>query len=403
MAQNLTNFDEALKTDYLPVVRGQLNNATPLYSKIKRNSRDVSGKEWKGTVHHQRNSGVGAGAETDLPTAGQQEYKNPYGTVKFNRGRIQLSGPVMKASRNDKGAIVRALNSEMKGVTEDMKQEISYQIFNDGTGVRALVNGDPGTGTTLTVDAPGTLYLQDGMLVDIVDASTGAVEDADVVISAVTSTTAATVSAALDAGVEDNSKVVRANSTDGAGTSYEMVGLKGIVDDGTYVTSLHNLSRTTYPWWKCSTFANDDNSGTNRDLTLDLIQEAISAVEKNGSTINMIVSSIELRDAYLSLVKADGRFVNTLTLDGGWKALEYSSGATPIAWVADKDALPNTIFFLDTEHLEFMEMGDWDWMQEDGAVLSRVSGSDAYEAVLYWYAELTTDKPRAFSFLRDVQ
>jgi len=39
----------------------------------------------------------------------------------------------------------------------------------------------------------------------------------------------------------------------------------------------------------------------------------------------------------------------------------------------------------------------------DGAVLSRVSGSDAYEAVLYWYADLVTDRPRSFSFLRDVQ
>jgi hypothetical protein len=50
-----------------------------------------------------------------------------------------------------------------------------------------------------------------------------------------------------------------------------------------------------------------------------------------------------------------------------------------------------------------MQMSDWSWMDRDGAVLSRVSGEDSYEAVLYWYADLTTDKPKAHAFLRDVQ
>jgi hypothetical protein len=246
------------------------------------------------------------------------------------------------------------------------------------------------------------------MLIDVIDASSGAVEDEDVVISTVDSSTQVTISAAADANIEDNSIVVRANSTDGAGIlpsdSYEMMGLKGIVDDGTYVTTLHNLSRTSYNWWKCSTFTTDDNSGTNRDLTLDLIQDGITAVEKNGGDVKMIISSHDLRDTYVSLVTADKRYVNTLTLDGGWKALEYSSGGNgAIAWVADVDCPPNTLFFVDTDHLKIMEMSDWDWMNEDGAILSRVSDADAYEAVLFWYSELATDRPRAHSFLRDVK
>jgi len=49
-----------------------------------------------------------------------------------------------------------------------------------------------------------------------------------------------------------------------------------------------------------------------------------------------------------------------------------------------------------------MQMSGWEWMDEDGAVLSRVSNSDAYEAVLFKYADLATDRPRAHSFLRDI-
>lgn len=272
----------------------------------------------------------------------------------------------MKASRNDKGAIIRALDSEIQGAVRDLKKEINFQLNNDGTSRRCLVNGDPSTGTTLTVDAPGTNYLYDGMIIDVlgIDDGDGATNDADVVITTVDSATEVTVSAALDAAIDDNDWVVRANSTDGAGVlasdSYEMMGIKGIVDDATYVDTLHNLARGSYAWWKCSTFTNDDNSGTNRDLSLDLIQEAITAVEKNGDNVNLIVSSPEMRDAYAALLVADKRFVNTLDLDGGFKALEYSG----IPWVADSDCQPNTVFFLNTDRLFIMQMGDWDWMDE---------------------------------------
>lgn len=96
MAQNLSNFDEALRIDYLPVIRKQLNDSTILLNKLERNERDVSGKEWRKVAHYARNSGVGAGSETGLPTAGQQAYKNPYGSVKYLRGRIQVSGRFIK-------------------------------------------------------------------------------------------------------------------------------------------------------------------------------------------------------------------------------------------------------------------------------------------------------------------
>lgn len=406
MAQTLTNFDEALKIDYLPAIREQLENSTVLLSKIERNTKDVEGKRWQLTAHSQRNSGVGAGSETGLPTAGQQGYKNPYGNVKYNRGRIQLSGPVMKAARSDKGSMVRALDSETKGVVTDLKKDVNYQLMNDGTAVRALVNGDPGTGTTLTVDNPGTNWLFDGMKIDILNPSGGAARanSSAIAITSVDSTTVATMTAALDTAVADNDYVTRAGATDGAGTSYEMMGLKGIVDDGTYVTTLHNLSRNTYAWWKCSTHSEDDNGGTLRALSRELIQKSISAVEKNGGTVSMILSGHDLRDAYVSLEKSDNRYVNTLTLDGGWRALEYTSGGNgSIPWVVDVDMLPNTIFFLDLNHLFLMEMSGWDWMDEDGAILSRVANSDAYEAVLFKYADLATDRPRAHSFLRDVQ
>lgn len=401
MAQNLANFNEALKIDYLPAIREQLNHATVLLDKVQRNSEDVSGKQWQLTVHHRRNSGVGARADGGtLPTAGHQEYKNPYGQVKYNYGRIEVTGPTIKASRDNEGAIVRALNSEIKGVVRDLKKDINFQLFGAGTGVRALVNGDPGTGTTLTVDGPGTMYLSEGMLIDILDPSTGLARanSTGIEIDLVTSDTTVTMSAALDAAVEDNDWVVRSGARAGA-TVYEMMGLKGIVDDGTYLDTLHNLSRTTYPWWKCTTFTNDDNGGSLRSVTRALMQEAVSAVEKNGGNVGLIVTTYELRDSYIAEIIADKRHVNTMKLDGGWTGVEFNG----LAVVADPDCTPNTMYFLDLDHLFIMQMADFDWMDEDGSILTKVSGKDSYEAILFHYAEFATDRARAHTFLRDVE
>jgi hypothetical protein len=406
-AQILSTFDAALKIDYLPVIREQLNNAGVLSSRIERNERDVSGKQWQITTHTSRNSGVGSGTETGLPTAGYQSYANPYGNVKYTRGRISVSGPVIEASKGDKGAMARALESEIKGVTADMKKEVNYQFFNDGTAVRALINGDPGTEVTLTLDTPGTRWLSEGMKVSIIAPATGDIttNGSNLTLSKILSATSAELSAAADADVADNDWVIRygARAVGGGSLannpSYEMMGLKGIIDDGTYVDTLHNISRTTYPYWNCSTNSTDSNSGTLRDMTLDLIQASLTSVEVNGGKTNLIISDHALRDAYAALVVADKRFVNTMKLDGGWTALEYNG----IPWVADGDCPANTVFFVDTDHLQIMQMSDWNWMDRDGAVLSRVSGEDSYEAVLYWYADLTTDKPKAHAFLRDVQ
>jgi len=406
-AQILSTFDAALKIDYLPVIREQLNNTNILSAKIERNERDVSGKRWQITTHTTRNSGVGAGTETGLPTAGKQAYANPYGNVKYNRGRISVSGPVIEASKNDKGAMARALESEIKGVTADLKKEVNYQFFNDGTAVRAIINGDPGTEVTLTLDNPGTRWLQEGMIIDIIDPATGDVTTSgtSLTLSTISSATAAKLSAAANADVADNDWIIRHGARAlGGGSltlnpSYEMMGLKGIIDDGTYVDTLHNISRTSYPYWNCSVNSTDSNGGTLRDLTLDLIQASLTSVEINGGKTSLIISDHALRDAYASLVVADKRFVNTMKLDGGFSALEYNG----MPWVADADCPANTIFFVDTDHLQIMQMSDWSWMDRDGAVLSRVSGEDSYEAVLYWYADLTTDKPKAHAFLRDVQ
>jgi len=133
--QNLSYFDEALKINYLPVIREQLNHSTILLDKLQRNERDVQGKRWQLVAHYMRNSGVGGGSETGLPTAGYQNYKNPYGNVRYNRGRISVSGKSLRLGPPEKqfSGTTTFLNSVdfLLFVQENTERNARWRACND--------------------------------------------------------------------------------------------------------------------------------------------------------------------------------------------------------------------------------------------------------------------------------
>ena len=179
------------------------------------------------------------------------------------------------------------------------------------------------------------------------------------------------------------------------------MGLLGIIDDTTYTTTLQNITKSAGNdvWFRANVLA---NGGTNRALTLDLLQQSSDEAEKKGGRISIIVATYELRRKYADLLVADKRFVNKLSLDGGFSALEYSAGGEPIPFVVDRHSRDNMIFFIDESTLALYRASDFDWMDSDGNILSRVSGRDAYEATLFIYQNLGVTAPNRNTVLRDV-
>jgi hypothetical protein len=64
--------------------------------------------------------------------------------------------------------------------------------------------------------------------------------------------------------------------------------------------------------------------------------------------------------------------------------------------IVDKNLAAGKLYAIDESMLKMYKMADYDWMDQDGAILSRVSGYDAYEAVLYCYMELGMFARNAF-------
>ena len=432
----LSTYDEVLKTFYLPAIQEQLNNDTFLSSILDTNEKDISGKNATIECHYGRSTGTGARADGGaLPTADYQKFKTATVPCKYQYGRVAFSGPTIAATRDEKGSYAKVVDTEIRGIVDDLKQEVNRQLWGAGYGVLARWRTTVGATTTMTVQKLyrantaggdgfgstfGAKYLEENnALVDVLVETSGST-----VTVATVGTTDLAVSAIVESSGYDTITLTNASITEAAGTFYvrpgnmvtvtaasstagagrlEMMGLRGIVTnedideivfyDGTdrgmasLNDPLQGLAVGTYAWWKANVDSYSTRYGGQRALTFNLMQKMFDKVEKKagvGYGPDVILTTRAIRREYLDLCQADRRSVNTMSLDGGWEALDYNG----IPLMVDNDAIDGEMYFLTTKDLQIYRMSDYDWMQKDGAILSRISGYDAYEAIIYRYAEM---------------
>jgi hypothetical protein len=394
---DLTVFDALLKDIYLGPIQRQFLIATPLLTLLKKdaNNVDAGGRQAVIPVHLRSPQSIGARPDGGaLPAAGNGTYLNEKVPLKYNYATLTITGPTIRAALKKEGAFAQAVDTTLGDIYDAFLQDINRQLIANGDGGLAVVVGTA-AGQVLTVDNPGTQYIKTGMLLDANVVTTGVEHAADVEVESVDeSAGTVTFKAGGDlTSIVDNDVLCRAG-TRLLTVGYEMTGLASIVnnDSGT----LHNISRTTYPEWKAKVY---DNSGTLRDISLTLVQPAFTYVEKQGAQRDTIIlfGSYGVRDAYANLLAPDKRY-NTMTLDGGWKALEVNGRP----FVCDPQAYPNLLYFLNLDKYALYHIGGPSWADEDGHILKFVTGYDKYEAVLYYDSELGCSRPNASCVLKDL-
>lgn len=397
----LTTADAALKEWYLPGAREQLNNEIPFLAQVEKNYEMIEGRRAVLSLHMSRNSGVGARPELGtLPTAGSQGYAEERVPVYRQYGSIQLSGPSIRAMKSNSGSFVRQTESEMTGVTNDLKRDVSRQAWGDQSG-KIVTLGTTSNTVKVTVATTATAVqmrgLSVGMVIDI-----GTVASPTTVVSAATivsiDDTVGASYVTIDSAVTTSSShfIFRSGSV-GVNTSYEINGAQSIVSSA---GTLFNVNPSTYPKWK--SYVNG-NSGTNRALSENLMATVVQNVQiQSGDYPKAAICSDGVFRAYSSLLTSLKRSTNTTQLKGGYSALDFNaaSGTIPVTW--DRDCPSNKVFFFNWDNLLEVREADWEFMDEDGAVLSRVAGLDAYGATLFMYHELTTDQRNAHGLLFDV-
>lgn len=444
----LSRYDEVLKRFYLPGIQEQLNHDTILADMIETGEKDVSGKEFTIECHYGRSGGTGARADAgSLPNPDYQKYKTCTVPMKYNYGRVAFSGPTIRATRDERGAYARVIDNEITGITRDLKKEINRQLWGCGYGVLARWR-TTGSATSYTLQKRyynnsaggdgfgstfGGKYLKEvgnavpvvltastsvivTATVDTTNMAVSAVTDTEVYYDTITCTDPGVTEAAGTFYVRPANMVTYNASNNTGGARLEMVGLRGVVtntdldtialddDTNTSPTSdgLQGLTVASYTWWKSIVESHASGRyGGDRQLEYTMMQKVFDKVESNvgmGFGPDLILTTKAIRREYYEMCARDRRHVNTMALDGGWSALEFNG--KPL--VVDDDAIDGEIYFLTLSDLYIYRMSDYEWMEEDGAVLSRISGYDAYEATLFRYAELGCGRRNCHGVLTDI-
>lgn len=394
MAFDYTAAGNILKEVYLPALQELLNNATPLLATLEKEITPVEGGNFVIALHTGRNSAAAIARSEGgtLPTAGQQSYKRAIVPVKQLYSRIEVSGKAIAATRSNKGAFLKALESEMKYVMVDTKRQLNRQLNGDGTGALAYWTAADNTSGTNVDDGlgNGTTYLPSGATtLDLIDATDNSTElGTDIVVTrgTVGATSTAITWTGTVTGSADGDYLVFPGTI-----GKEMVGIRAVISDGDPAIlgagGLHGLPVATNPDWKAFVLGSD---ASKQDLSFPLIQQLLSRIVSESavdeSDIKMFYCHPAMRDTYVKLCQDERVFYNVMKLDGGWEAVTYNG--KPI--VADVQARRNALFAITPSSMSLMQMAPLDFMDKDGSMFYRISGGDkdAYGATAFVYQEL---------------
>jgi len=366
-------------------------------------TNDVEGKEAQLSLHTGRNTGVGARSESGtLPTAGQQAYTSATIPVKFNYGRMQVTGPIIEGMKSDRGSFTRAIDSESRGLVNDLKRDVNRQLHTPSNGVLAKVVSVASEVVTFATEAE-VRRQEVGQSFDFYDGDFASDDTGEVVVSrdisakTVTYTGLSGVDAAdwvLRTGVTMGGAAVTTKATEN--THQELNGLENIVTDGAGTAATDGLAHEWLHgidgdaagvsiWTSYESAVSAAPTDSVFETALDEINLA------SGEDANLIITSHAAARAYAATLKSQKRFSNTVELKGGFSAITVQSSRGEVPLWAERDCLDGTAFLVNTACLTHWVMSDWTFMDRDGAVLNRILNTDAYEATLYKYHEFGTD------------
>lgn len=399
MGATLATVATLCKEIYEPKLRKQLNDDAVTIKRITRSSDNISnevgGRYVTFPIKTRRNAGIGARNELEaLPNAGQQGYNAARVGLKYLYGRVQLSGQTIELVNTNTQAFVSALESELSGLKTDLAKDQNRQVYGDGSGAIAVAGS--GTTNTNTFFAKDAMYAQLGMQIDIIDGTTlnnpnPTVKAANRQITGINTVLnviafdGAVVSTAVNDIIVRNGNVNR-----------EWTGFNKIFKA---TGSLYNLDPATEPIWAAVV---DANSGVNRALSEGLMISLADQVRANGGKTTAIFSNLGVRRAYFNLLVQQRQYTNTKDFGGGFTGLSFTTDAGEIPFMVDVDAPKNTLYFVNEDEFTVYRQADWEFMDRDGSMWSRISGYDAYEAVMYQYSELGCHRRNTQAIMADI-
>lgn len=346
---------------------------------------------------------------------------------KLNYAVIRLSGLAVEAGKTSIAAFADVQGDAVMSAYQSLITDLNRQCWGDGFGKLGVLStsATPSTTTTWTAKFDndlGVRYIRKGMICDFY-ASGGAIDQSasSVRVDSINPTTRTvtfeahadnyrayhplTAAQSYSAGtgtIPADSQLVRYGARDASFTTaddaYEMMGLLGMYDDGSLITTFQNLSTTTYPEFKANVL---DNSGVNRELSIDLMLAACDMTSaRSGLSVGIIRMGLGQRRKYFGLLSPDVRYAPA-EYRGGYEVLKFSQDAA-IDIIVDPYTQPNKLFFEPRGVVKKYELTPIGWGGMDQQKMHWRQDYDQATAFLRMYAELGVEQRNALTLLDDL-
>lgn len=382
-ASTLANLEAGLRRIYsdetFDYAQAAASPLIDLFEEVEDLTPDGDGYYWPFMLTSPQNIGTPGESGNIPPTKQRTEVQGRLRVGQFV-GDFEISF-MLEAAGSERGTWSK--NEVKKHSWETLRDLVKHRnrIYAGtfGTGMLATISATTagtnafvakltvsGTGRAWGSTGQGASLLRKNMLIDVYTAAAAS----EILARKITAIAKATRTITYDGAagsVTADSGVYIASSY---GQSTVPNGLMGLVDDGTFLDVLHNLSRTTYPELKAQCF---HNSGTYRDLSEDLLLIAGFALRQEaGGQTDVLVLNTDQLYKYIKHLRPTRYF------DANGRAPKYSAGfdnestfkfyfdGRPIRLITSEDVAPRHVYGLDLSTMRRATLKKLGWLDHGG-------------------------------------
>jgi hypothetical protein len=418
MAGEFEQITNALKIAYPPkAIEPMVNDEAPFRKALKKSVPAGSNKasegilKFGGALNPPQNQGQLVDGGT-LPAPKNRDDVQFQLTPTLFAGGLQIGMITKSAANSNKSAFNRG---ELRRRTEETIADLGKFIEQTyagthGTGRRARVESD-GSNTFVAALPEGTTLLRENQYITVRTTDGGATvrDSCDYrKITAINHDTRTVTYDGADQTLVAGDHVHPVVEASQSFTTNPFAnGVRGLVDDATYLTTVHGLSRVTYP--KLKSVVNS-NGGVNRNLTEQILIRTLNTVRaRTGKRITDMWTGPGQFEKYIEFVSADRRYPVTgsspQSMVTGYTNLVHVTPEGPLKLNLSFDIIPRELYLFNWDTFFHYVSEEMDWWQGDMLKPTPTSGGfkASYMAYLVSIENIGCDMPLANAVIRDLR
>lgn len=390
-ASTLTTLAYIFKRKYLDdEVTDSVQRDHPFMNMVPKRDKFV-GDHQAYAIHYGDPQGISGTFANALANASSSKGKQPlvYRTTKY--GVVTISAEAMRASTSG-GAFVDAVTKETDRIIRAMGNNLAFDLYRDGTGVRGRRSSLAGNVVTLTV-ADDARNFHVGMTVTSDDSAAGLTPNVGTTTVTAVSLSAGTVTlanAGAMAGFANNDYLFRDGDP---GTCMEGLALCTPLTAPSSGESFRGIDRSSYEELLAGVRINDTGAPIEENIGLAAVRVNQSGLKIEKAFLNPINFYQVARRQNAKVEMAPG---GTATM--GFESLVYQTAAGAVRFVSDPDCPTNRFYCTRNDsHFLWHLDGLTHIVRDDGNVSLRQASADGIEIRARFWGNYVQPEPGCFA------